>query len=180
MSSLSSVGWLRRNCGSAGYWGGMWVCAVPHDSSLLIASPTYVSICEVPPPLHSQVVDLAVEAISPEGITLRSQGKEAAYLPVAHLSDHMELCQPLLLQHQTRLEAALAEGEQYIVRGLLVVCHKLPIRHAVSHTLQKSSISMQDKGTYVLMHKVLCTYVACCSFLQTSLYCPCTLQYSHV
>ena len=119
------------------------------------------------------MVDLAVEAISPEGITLRSQGKEAAYLPVAHLSDHMELCQPLLLQHQTRLEAALAEGEQYIVRGLLVVCHKLPIRHAVSCTLRKSSI-------YVLMHKVLCTYVACCSFVQPSLYCPCTLQYSHV
>lgn len=113
------------------------------------------------PPLHSQVVDLAVEAISPEGITLRSQGKEAAYLPVAHLSDHMELCQPLLLQHQTRLEAALAEGGQYIVRGLLVVCHKLPIRHAVSHTLRKSSISVQDKGTYVLMHKVLCTYICC-------------------
>ena len=115
------------------------------------------------PPLHPQVVDLAVEAISPEGITLRSQGKEAAYLPVAHLSDHMGLCQPLLVQHQTRLEVALTEGKQYVVRGLLVVCHKLPIRHAVSHTSQKSSISVQDKGTYTLMHTDLHTYIACCS-----------------
>lgn len=82
-----------------------------------------------------QVVDLVVEAISPEGITLRSQGREAAYLPVAHLSDYAELCEPLLLQHQLRLEAAVARGEQYVLRDLLVVCHKLPIRHTVRHTL---------------------------------------------
>lgn len=113
-------------------------------------------------PLHSQVVDLAVEAISPEGITLRSQGKEPAYLPVAHLSDHMELCQPLLLQHQTRLEAAVSGGEQYVVKGLLVVCHKLPIRHAVSHTLRKSSISSMHcktrAPTYTLVPTDLQTY----------------------
>ena len=141
MSFLISVGWLRRSCGSTGHRRGTYIGPwVPHGPTFSITPMCLLYGRSSFPLLCAQVVDLAVEAISPEGITLRSQGREAAYLPVAHLSDYTELCEPLLLQHQSRLEAAVARGEQYTLKGLLVVCHKLPIRHAVRHILWKGSI----------------------------------------
>jgi rRNA biogenesis protein RRP5 len=77
-----------------------------------------------------QMVSLLVEGISPDGITLRSESGEGAFLPALHLSDHVDLCSGILRRHQLSLEEATKSGRPLELEAL-VVCQKLPMRQAL-------------------------------------------------
>ena len=71
-------------------------------------------------------------AMLPEGLSLELLPlREPAFLPLMHLSDHMELCPFLLDIHREQLEFATT-STPYKLCNIMIVCPKLPSRPIVS------------------------------------------------
>ena len=74
-------------------------------------------------------------AMLPEGLSLELlPSQEPAFLPLAHLSDHVELCPFLLDIHREQLEFATTTAP-YKLCNVMIVCPKLPSRPIVSIVL---------------------------------------------
>ena len=90
-------------------------------------------------------------AVLPEGLSLELlPSQETAFLPVSHLSDHMELCPLLLDSHRQKLEFATVDNP-YIISGLMLVCPKLPSRPVVCVTNTVIS-SASEQSSFKSLH----------------------------
>ena len=89
-----------------------------------------------------QITDAVVTAVLPEGLSLELlPSREAAFLPSAHLSDHMELCPFLLDIHREQVEFATATAP-YKLSDVMIVCPKLPSRPTVSLLLMNNYVKV--------------------------------------
>ena len=99
-----------------------------------------------------QITDAVVTAVLPEGLSLELwPSREGAFLPLAHLSDHLELCPFLLDIHREQVEFATATAP-YKLSDVMIVCPKLPSRPTVSLLLMNKTLESMSSCLNTLRH----------------------------